>query len=140
MKQWRHYQSSQSREAFLITGPRCVKVPCEVGRITTGRQRVFHAYYVAIMLPDGTQLVGEDRYNLIEALKRLNEELEQAGFRLLATGLDTRFHETNSSAGTGFGIVTGYEAWFHIMDAPPYPRTNRADPAGETLSGQIRVS
>ena len=140
MKQWRHYQSSQSREAFLITGPRCVKVRCEVGRISTGRQRVFHAHYVAVTLPDETRLVGEHRFSLIEALKRLNEELEQAGYRLLATGLDHRFHETNFSAGTGFGLVTGYEGWFHIMDAPPYPRTRRSVSAGETLSGQIRVS
>lgn len=95
---------------------------------------------MAVTLPEETRLVGEHRYSLIDALKRLNEELEQAGYRLLATGLDDRFHETNFSAGTGFGIVTGYEAWFHIMDAPPYPRTNRADPAGETLSGQIGVS
>lgn len=140
MKPWRHYQSSQSREAFLITGPRCVKVPCELGRITTGRQRVFHAYYVAVTLPDETRVVGEARYGLVEGLKRLNQELEQAGYRLLATGLDSRFHETNSSAGTGFGIVTGYEGWFHIMDAPPYPRTKRSVSAGETLSGQIGVS
>ena len=68
---------------------------------------------------------------------KINGELEQAGYRLLATGLDDRFHETNSSAGTGFGTVTGYQDWFHMMDAPPYPRTNRAVSADETLSGQI---
>ncbi|WP_346034049.1 hypothetical protein [Erythrobacter westpacificensis] len=140
MKQWRHYQPPQSRAAFLITGPRCLTVQCEIGRVTTGSQRVFHAHYVAVMLPHGKRVVGEDRYSLIEALKRLNGELEQAGYRLLATGLDDRFHETKSSAGAGFGTVTGYEGWFHIMDAPPYPRTRRANSTGETLSGQIGVS
>ena len=140
MKQWRHYQPSQSRAAFLITGPRCVTVQCEVGRVTTGRQGVFHAHYVAVTLSDETRLVGGDCSSLIEALKRLNEELAQAGYRLFATGLDHRFHETNTSAGTGFGTVTGYEGWFHIMDAPPYPRIKRANSTGETLSGQIGVS
>lgn len=105
-----------------------------------GRQRVFQTSYVAVMLPNETRVVGEDRYSFIEALKRLNEELGQAGYRVLATGLDDRFRETNSSAGTGFGTVTGYEGWFHIMDAPPYPRTKRANSSGETLSGQIGVS
>lgn len=140
MRQWRHFEPAETRAAFLIAGPRCIKVPAETGRISTGSQRLFHAYFVAIEMPDQMRFVGEDRRSIVAALEALNGKLEEGGFRLLAAGLDRRFYETNFSVNTGVGLIEDHEGWVHMLDAPPYPRTDRAQTTVSSFSGQIAVS
>lgn len=140
MRQWRHTEPAETRAAFLIVGPRCIRVPAQTGSITVGSEHVFHAYFVTIEMPDKTRFVGEDRRSIVAALEALNGKLKEAGYRLLASGLDRRFYEMNFSVNTGVGLIEDHEGWVHMLDAPPYPRTDRAKTTVSSFSGQIAVS
>jgi hypothetical protein len=100
-----------------------------MGAVTTGKQRVFHSFYVSVELPDGSTAIGEDRHSVIVALDAVAVVVRNRGFRLLAAGLDRRFYETGLSHNTGCGYMEGYDERFDIFDVSPYPRR---DPSGDT--------
>jgi hypothetical protein len=54
---WRHYESWQTGKTCVIEGKYSYTCPFEIGQITTGKQRVFHGYFVRIRLHDGTLVV-----------------------------------------------------------------------------------
>ncbi len=108
---WRHYESRETGKACVIEGKYSYTCTFHMGQITTGKQRVYHGFFVRIHLHDGTLVTGEDRHTLRDALFDLNRLLEGRGMLLLAAGLEPRFSESGLSFNSGFGAYTdrGYQ-------------------------------
>ncbi len=65
---WLNYEPSCTGKTCVIDGDVARDVDFEMGTIHTGRQRVFHRYYVKIDLGNGSTVIGEDHYNLRAAV------------------------------------------------------------------------
>lgn len=124
---WRHYESWQTGKTCVIEGKYSYTCPFEIGQIATGKQRVFHGFFVRIHLHDGTLVTGEDRHTLRDTLFDLNRQLEDRGMLLLAAGLEPRFSESALSFNTGFGYLSDCDHAVHMMEIPT-PRDRNPEP------------
>lgn len=86
MANWHHYEPNQTGLVCVIDHDRDIDCPFELGSITTGRQRVFHRYYVKVIAPDGHEIVGTSEHSLREALLDVDRQLDQRELTLLAAG------------------------------------------------------
>lgn len=77
-----------------------------IGRLYTGKQRVFEGYQVSVRLGP-KHLVGRSNSSLRDALRRVANECESAGFRLCVAGLVDGYSESGLSSNSGFGYVQG---------------------------------
>jgi len=116
--QWKHYEEQMTGLIAAKIGFTMHYCHCEIGVITTGRQRVFSRYYVRVRLPNGTTECGEDHDGPVQALRRLNDLLKSCGVRLLAAGLDPRFYESGLSSQTSWGYLEGEHRAYHMIEAP----------------------
>lgn len=134
--EWKHYEPNQTGLACVIDHDRDLYCPYELGSITTGRQRVFHRYYVKVIAPDGHEIVGTSEHSVREALLDVDRQLDQRELVLLAAGTYPEFHESGLSANTGFGYIPTCDFAVHMMDVPP-PR-QRDYGNDEFVEGLIR--
>lgn len=89
-----------------------------LGTIVTGRQRVFHAYFVEIVTPAGETYRGEDRYGIVAALESLADKIAVHGWTLAVAGLASKWSESGLSFNSGYGWWDGYNQPVHMMDPP----------------------
>lgn len=122
---WRHFEAWQSGTAYITGGGRDFDCHYDIGTITTGKQRVFHRFYISVVLLDGNTVVGEDPYNVLSALYVLDRELRNRGMTLLVAGLDDQFRESGLSANSGYGYLPNIDRAIHVMDTPPPRQPDR---------------
>lgn len=118
---WRHYETWKTGKTCVIDGDFALDCRFDMGAITTGRQRVFHRYYIRIHLPDGSVMTGEAKHNVRAALFALDRDVRNHGMALLAAGIDERFEETGLSHNSGYGYLPEINRPVHVMELPPPP-------------------
>lgn len=118
---WRHYENWATGTACVIDDPIAVNCPFELGAICTGRQRVFHRYFVRVQLPDGSSAMGEHEHSLRDALYALSDELRRHDLGLLAAGLSDDWFESGLSFNSGQGYMPSLSRTVHMMEVPPLP-------------------
>jgi hypothetical protein len=123
---WKHYEHWQRGSACLIIDGEDHESRYDLGEVSTGRQRVFHRYYVRLFLPDGSHMIGEDAYGLRAALFDLDRQLQDRDMVLLVAGLEPNWSESGLSFNSGFGYLAHCDHGVHMMDAPP-PRDRNPD-------------
>lgn len=116
---WHHYEPRTTGLACVIDQDRDFDCPFEIGVITTGKQRVFHRYYVKVIAPDGHEVIGTSEHSLREALLNVDRQLDQRELTLLAAGTYPEFFESGLSANSGFGYLPTVDHAVHMMDMPP---------------------
>lgn len=116
---WLNYEPSCIGKTCIIDGDVAHDVAYEMGTICTGRQRVFHRYYVKIDLPDGSSVIGEDPYNLRASVMDLDSALKRKDMFLLAAGTDADWCETGLSQNSGWGYFSNATEASHMMSLPP---------------------
>lgn len=73
---WHHYEPQATGLTCVIDHDRDFDCPFEIGSITTGRQRVFHRYYLKVVAPDGTAILGTSEHSVREALLDVDQQLD----------------------------------------------------------------
>lgn len=131
---WKHYQAWDEGKTCVIQGDDAVDCKYEIGAICTGKQRVFHRYYIRIHLPDGFSVIGEHEYNVRAALFALNRELKIHDMCLLAAGLDEQWAETGLSHNSGFGYFPDSNSVVNMMSLPPL---RERDPENDEFVGRL---
>lgn len=116
---WQHYEPHTTGLACVIDHDRDLYCPYEIGSITTGRQRVFHRFYIKIVAPDGADFIGTSEHSVREALLDVDRQLDQRKLTLLAAGTYPEFYETGLSANSGYGYIPTCDFAVHMMDVPP---------------------
>lgn len=116
---WLRYEPNDKGKTCVIDGVAAHDVDFELGVIYSGKQRVFCKYYCKILLPDGSTVVGEDKYNLRAAVLDVDGKLKRRGGMLLAAGTDSDWLESGLSQNTGFGYFSDAQRATHIMALPP---------------------
>lgn len=116
---WHHYEPHTTGLTCVIDQDRDFDCPFEIGVITTGKQRVFHRYYVKVIAPDGHEVIGTSEHSLREALLNVDRQLDQRELTLLAAGTYPEFFESGLSANSGFGYLPTVDHAVHMMDMPP---------------------
>lgn len=116
MANWQHYEPHTTGLTCVIDQDCDFYCPYEIGAVTTGRQRVFHRYYVKIISPDGTDIVGTSEHSLRQALLDVDQQLDQQELTLLAAGTYPEFRESGLSWNTGFGYLPNVDHTVHMMD------------------------
>ncbi|WP_206240205.1 hypothetical protein [Novosphingobium terrae] len=86
-----------------------------LGRITSGKQKVLQGFFIALTLPNGDIVRGEDRRSLRKALFQAAEILSEKGMILCAVGLSNRFSENEESRNTGMGFVPASDRAVHML-------------------------
>lgn len=124
---WQHYEPYSTGLACVIDGDIEIACPFELGVIATGKQRVFHAYYVQIQLPDGTTITGLDRHSVRAALYSSGDMLRERGLGLLAAGLLDDWYESGLSFNSGYGYLPTHDRAIHMMEMPPPPKRDPDD-------------
>lgn len=116
---WLNYEPNYTGKTCIIDGDIARDVDYEMGTIHTGRQRVFHRYYVKILLADGSTVIGKDPYNLRASVMDLDSALKRKSMFLLAAGTDTDWLESGLSQNSGWGYFSNAEEASHMMSLPP---------------------
>lgn len=135
---WKHYEQWQRGSASIVIGGEDHETRYDLGEVSTGRQRVFHRYFVRLFLPDGSQLIGEDAYGLRAALFDLDRQLQERDMLLLVAGLEPNWSESGLSFNSGYGYLACCDHGVHMMDTPP-PRDRNPDD-DLFVEGLIRVA
>lgn len=122
---WKLYQGRRHNvrvvrfEHISAAHPEVFVCDAHYGEILTGRQEVFHGYFIRIMLPTGEELVGEDSRWLYDALRDVSAKAEAKGWIVLAIGR-TGFRETGLSQNSGFGIHPSFpDRHVHMLEPVP---------------------
>jgi hypothetical protein len=131
---WRHYETGATGTACVVDDTRTLDCPFDLGAICTGRQRVFHSYYIRVHLPDGSAVTGEHEYSLRRALYSLSDELNGRNLALLAAGLLKGWYESGLSFNSGQGYMRSLSRAVHMMEVPPPPET---DPENDRIVAQL---
>jgi len=126
MANWKHYQASRTGRTCVIDHEHVRDLPYEIGSLNTGRQRVFSRFFVKITLLDGSEVIGEDPYNLRAALNDVDRQLSERGCILVAAGVEPEFAESGLSQNSGYGYLPNVSRAIHMMDLPP-PRFRDCD-------------
>lgn len=116
---WLNYEPNYTGKTCIIDGDVARDVDYEMGTICTGRQRVFHRYYVKIDLPDGSTVIGEDPYNLRASVLDLDSALKRKDMMLLTAGTDSDWLESGLSQNSGWGYFSNATEASHMMSLPP---------------------
>lgn len=116
---WLNYEPSCTGKTCIIDGDEARDVAFEMGAICTGRQRVFHRYYIKLDLGEDSTVIGEDPYNLRAAALDLDSALKRNNMFLLAAGTDSDWCETGLSQNTGWGYFSNATEASHMMSLPP---------------------
>lgn len=117
--EWQHYEPHSTGLTCIIDHDRDIDSPYEIGAVTTGKQRVFHRYYVKVIAPDGHVAIGTSEHSLREALLDVDRQLDLRELTLLAAGTYPEFYESGLSANSGFGYLPTVDHAVHMMDMPP---------------------
>lgn len=102
---WYHYEIRSTGIIWFAQMDRLSEASFEIGVSFTGKQRVFHSYFINVIHPDGLVTIGMDRHNLRDALFDVAKQLAQMGYTLAVAGLDDRFYETGLSHNSGLGYI-----------------------------------
>jgi len=127
---WKNYEPWRIGDALISDDGHTIGAIFEMGTVTTGRQRVFHRYYIRVYVRDGSEFTGEDPYQLKAALSNLDHQLRAQNYLLLVAGLDPRFSESGLSFNSGFGYLPEIKDAVHMMDIPP---PSKHDPENEEV-------
>ena len=136
MAGWKHYEPEQRGTTCVIDREQVRDLPYEIGHVSTGKQKVFHRYYVKITLADGSEIIGEDPHNIRTALFHVDQELGKRHCILIAAGVEKDFSESGLSHNSGYGYLPNIDRAIHMMDLPP-PRQRGYD-GDEFVSNLIR--
>jgi hypothetical protein len=120
---WRHYEVRSTGDVPVVI-EQCdiLSATYTTGIVSTGKRRVFAGYFVALVLPSGTEFTGEDEHSLRRALRRLAANLSSVRIDLQCAGLDPRWQESGLSENSGYGYFTFYPEAVHMMaSVPPTP-------------------
>lgn len=90
----------------------------ELVSVSTGRSKVFWGYRLTLEV-DGRQFVGEDRYNMINAIRQCGSAMQATGYELRVNAMSNSFQESGLSANSGYGYIHGREGPEHMMDDLP---------------------
>lgn len=86
----------------------------ELVSVTTGRSKVFWGYRLTLEV-DGQQFIGEDRHNMIDAVRHCGYAMQAAGYMLCVNAMSDSFQESGLSANSGYGYIDGHEGSEHMM-------------------------
>lgn len=111
--QWKHLATFDTGVSKLRIAGDVVDARWEIGEIETGRSRVFHSYFVKIILADEDYL-GTHAHSLRSALRNAAEACKRGGFQPPWIGLGEEFRETGLSWNTGWGYIGS--AAIHMME------------------------
>ena len=120
---WRHYKPWATGTACVIDGKYALTCPWEIGQICTGKQQVFHRFYIRIHLSDCDAVTGEDEHNVRGALFAVDAELQKRDLLLLAAGLSEDWSESGLSHNTGTGWVLGVDRPVKMLEIFPFPES-----------------
>jgi hypothetical protein len=103
-------KSDRSEEAEIV------EVPAQCGVVLTGKQKVHQGWFCSVVLSSGEMVAAENSHILREALRKLEERLNELGWSLDAIGLDPRWQETGLSSNTGYGYHPGVAGAVHMFE------------------------
>lgn len=109
----KHFATFETGVSQLWINSDVVDARWEIGEIETGRSRVFHSYFVKIILAD-KEYLGTHEHSLRSALRNAAEACERGGLQPPWIGLDEEFRETGLSWNTGWGYIGS--AAIHMME------------------------
>ena len=133
---WKNFEAWRGGWVAVQGAERGQRCPYELGVIVTGKQRVFHRYAIRLTLENGAQIVGEDEFNLRDALRDLASQLDVRDMTIIAAGVDERFSESGLSHNSGFGYIEGHDGAVHMMSVPP--RAAHGSPTiAETIAAEV---
>lgn len=115
---WRHDEVWKTGIASIVRPEAQLECSWCVGVVATGRQRVFHAYFVEISTPAGETYRGEDRYGIVAALHSAADKIASDGWKLAVAGLAPEWSESGISFNSSFGWWNGHNQPVHMMDTP----------------------
>ena len=125
-RSWKQYQGRKHQVLLVRTNEICdanqevFECDAYFGDILTGRQEVFHGYFVRIVLPTGEELIGEDPRWLYDALKDVSAKAEAKRWAVLAIARTPLFRETGLSVNSGFGIHPAFpDRHVHMLEPSP---------------------
>ena len=92
-----------------------VETSVQYGNTFTGKQRVWVGYFVQVVGPDEKVWLAEHPHFLRGALREVEKLLNTDGWSLLAIGLAPEWHETGSSANSGYGYHPDFDHAVHML-------------------------
>ena len=123
-KNWRQFKPWDIGTTCVIDGKYALTCPYEIGQICTGKQQVFHRFYIRIHLPNREEVTGEDEHNVRAALFAVDAELQSRGLLLLAAGLSEEWNESGLTHNTGIGWASGVDRPVKMLEIFPLPETD----------------
>jgi hypothetical protein len=116
---WENFEAWCAGDAMCLRDAQVMTCQFTIGSVSTGKQRVFHCFYVNVELPNGFRVTGKDQHSVRAALRMAGNLLELRGFRLMAAGLEPEFYESGLSYNSTKGFWDGRSGSIHMMDLPP---------------------
>ena len=116
---WEHFEITDRKICKVLNIETGEILDCkyELGTVSTGKQRVFYGYRIAVYIGDKC-IIGDSKgysesYRL--ALKDCNTKMAAEGFILLVAGNSSNYSESPMSGGAGCGYRKGEQKGVHIM-------------------------
>ena len=116
---WRHY-SGQERACVLTPLPEgsasgSSEAHVQWGSVTTGKQRVWVAFFIQVIQRDGKEWLVEHPHSLRAALRLVEADLNADGWSLGVIGLDPEWRESGLSANSGYGYHPDFSEAAHML-------------------------
>lgn len=115
LKNWHHFWVKNAGMVELRIDGETVDGAFEIGLIETGRQRVFHCYFVKVDF-GGRHWIGTDQWSVRSALEKLATTLAGEGIELKCAGLSGNWYETGLSENSGYGYIDEVDRRVFIME------------------------
>ena len=102
---WRRYTTTRIDDAHAWHGGKPIVLTIESGLVLTGKQRVFHAYFLRTVDAHGDLLTVENSHCFVATLRLLDDELKRRGQKLDCIGTSRTFYQSGMLQGSRFGYI-----------------------------------
>jgi hypothetical protein len=103
---WEHYKRVGDVETVRVSDRHCEAFSARIWEesVSTGKQRV-HVGYRTVLESEIRNFRSGHHSTRIAALRALDQQMQEQGYRLHVWGLDPRYYETGLSDGSGYGYI-----------------------------------
>ena len=118
---WEHLNTTRAGDCPVVsvTTGQTVTATYALGRVSTGRSRVFWGYQLVVSVA-GVDFTGRSQGesgSYLPAVRACADALQAAGWQLRVAGTAPGYSESAMSGGAGFGYVEGVQGGVHIMSS-----------------------